>query len=89
MREIKGKYFIMMNMSSCLDNFFTAMYANDVVIAPVKAIQIANLLISYGVDWYGFKIVNIPNQPKNKAIIKLKFIFSFIKNTANIEMKMG
>ena len=48
--EIKGKYFIMMNISSRLDNFLTAIYANDVVRAPTNAMKIEKLSISYNVD---------------------------------------
>ena len=59
--------------------------------APRKAITTVNLSRSmFKLDnWYGFKIINIPNQPVKDAIITFLVIFSFIKIPAKIDIKIG
>ena len=59
--------------------------------APRKAINTDNLSRSmFKLDnWYGFKIINIPNQPVTDAIIRFLLIFSLIRIPAKIDMNIG
>ena len=59
--------------------------------APRNAINTVNFSISmFKVDnWYGFKIINIPNHPNIDAKIRFLEIFSLINMPAKIDMKIG